>query len=111
MSCKYAPQIQCMASTETRNVVVDFQDRLDSGELLTGTPTATEVTTADLTIDNVAKNSSSLTVLGRSVAANQAVQFRVTGGDAGTTYVVRVTCGTDATPPQTLSTDVRVKVS
>lgn len=94
---------------ETRLCAVSFAEKLDSGELLTGTPTVTELTTADLTIDNVAVNVAALTVDGESAAIGQAVQFRVAGQQAGTTYSLRVQCGTDATPAQTLRALVRFR--
>ncbi len=60
--------------------------RLRSGELFTGTPTVTELTTSDLTIDNVAVSTSELTIDGVAVPAGQAITFRASGHVAGTTY-------------------------
>jgi len=66
---------------------VDFQDSLDSGITLTGTPSVTEVNEddvaagsgADLTINNVAVSTAALTINDRSVAIGLAVQFLVQG--------------------------------
>ena len=55
-----AHQIPCAMVGETLVGSVSFADRLDSGELLTGTPTVAEIASADLTIDNVAVNSASI---------------------------------------------------
>lgn len=89
---------------------VSFAKQLRSGESLTGTPTVVEQTTAELTISNVAKNTATLTLEGESVTANQAVQFKVSGGTAGTQYTMLVTCGTDASPAQTLELLVTLEV-
>lgn len=109
MSMK-APQIVQKSSGATITPAVSFAKQLRSGELLTGTPTVVEQTTSALTLDNKAKNTATLTLEGESVIANQAVQFRVAGGTAGNTYSILVTCGTDATPAQTLEILVRLEV-
>ena len=95
--------------SEVRAVAVDFGAVLDSGELLTGTPTVTEAT-GGVTLGSKAVNTGSITVNGRTVITGQAVQFTITGGTAGTEYTVVVTCGTNATPAQTLIEVLRFKV-
>ncbi len=109
MSTSKCKQRLCMTDAETRAVKVSFADDLDSGELLTGTPTVAEITTSDLTLANKAVSTGSLTILGKTVATGAAVQFTVTGGTAGTTYEVKITCGTDATPAQTLEAVVEIE--
>lgn len=99
---KYAIERHVKTASEVRNVAVSFVDELDSGELLTGTPTVAEVTTSDLSLTNKAVNTAALTISGKAVAIGQAVQFKVSGGTAGTTYTIKVTVSTDATPAQTL---------
>ena len=98
-----APQIHTKKVSATRNIAISYLDILESGELLTGTPT---VTTGDspesLTIDNAQVNTTTLTINGESCVAGQAVQFRVAGGTANTTYPIYITCSTDATPAQTI---------
>ena len=91
----------------TRRCAVDFTDDLRDSELLTGTPTAAEQTTSDLTISDVQRNTAAITIKGVSVAIDNAVTFLVSGQNAGTEYTVRVTCGTDATDAQTLEYDVK----
>ena len=81
---------------------VSFEGKLDSGELLTGTPTVLEVGTSDLTLANKAVSTGSLTINGATVATGQAVQFTATGFTGGRTYTIRLSAGTDATPAQTL---------
>ena len=75
---------------------VSFADKLDTGETLTGTPTVTEVSTADLTLGSKAVSTTSLTILGETVAAAEAVQFTVSGQKAGTLYTISVTASTTA---------------
>ena len=90
---------------------VSFQGKLDSGELLTGTPTVVEVTTSDLTLANKAVSTAALTIDGVSNAIGEAVQFSITGGTAGTTYTINIQVGTDATVAQTLETNVTLEVT
>ena len=104
------PQIVRKSAGATVTPAVSFAKQMRSGELLAGTPTVVEQTTAVLTIDNKAKNTATLTLEGESVVANQAVQFRVAGGTAGNTYSILVTCATDATPAQTLEVLVKLEV-
>jgi len=96
-----AKQIQSKTVNEVRNLAVDLTDKLDAGELLTGTPSVSS-TPAGLTISNVAVTTSTLTILGTSVTTGQAVTCSVSGGSAGTRYTLTLQCGTDATVSQTL---------
>lgn len=99
-----------MHAGEVPNCAVSFIPLLESGELLTGTPTVVEVGTSHLTIASVAKNTATITIDGVSHAANQAVQFRISSGAvAGTTYILKVTCGTDASPAQTRIVKCKIK--
>ena len=114
-----APQIQTIVVGETRNVAVSFAAKLDSNELLTGTPTVVEVTSSDLTITNAVVSTAELTILSETVAIGQAVTFTVSGALASgglTTppskaglYQIKVTPLTNATNAQTfvLSTYMR----
>jgi hypothetical protein len=104
------PHRQTKTVSEVRNVAVDFRGKLDDGELLTGAPTIAEVTTTNLTFANQAVNTSAIKIRGVSVAIGQAVQFKVSGGTADTTYTIRITVGTTATPAQTLIETVRLQV-
>ena len=75
-------------------VRVSFAELLVDSDTLTGTPTAAEQTTTDLTITSVQTNSGTVTILGKTVAIDNAVTFLCAGGDAGTTYTIRVTVST-----------------
>jgi hypothetical protein len=88
-----APQIGSKTAAETRNVSVSFLSRLDSGELLTGTPTIA-VSPSGLTLGEPAVNQTSQYVNGRLHAAGTVVKFQVSGGSAGTVYTVSVYCDT-----------------
>lgn len=105
-----APEQQTKTVSEVRNVAVSFVGKLDSGELLTGTPTTAEVTTTDLTFSNQAVNTAALTINDKTVPIGMAVQFKVIGGVALSTYEITVVCGTDATPAQTLYGNVSMAV-
>ena len=96
-----AEQIQSKTANEVRNLAVDFTDKLDSGEALTGTPTVTS-SPSGLTIASQAVSTGALTILGTSVSTGNAVTCSVSGGSAGTRYTLTVQCGTDATVAQTL---------
>lgn len=104
------PERRTKTEDEVRNVAVDFTQELDSGELLAGTPTITE-STGDLTISNKAVSTSSLTINGSTVATGGAVQFKVSGGTAGTTYTINIQCSTDSSPAQTVEADVELEVT
>ena len=91
-----------MTANEVRNGVVSFIGILDSGELLTGTPTAS-ASPSGLTFANVAVNTTTRTLDdGTSVLTGQGVQFKVSGGTAGTKYQITVQATTDSTPAQTV---------
>lgn len=105
-----APQRYIKHVSELVNAAVDMRGLLDTGELLTGTPTVVEVTTTDLTLTSKAINSSAVVVNGESCAAGQAVTFRVAGGVAGSQYTIRITASTNATPAQTRIVKVRLGV-
>ena len=75
---------------------VSFADFLDTGETLTGTPGVVEVGTTDLSLGGKTVSSTSLTILGETVAAAEAVQFTVSGQKAGTLYTISVTASTTA---------------
>jgi len=64
------------------------------GDTFTGTPTATEQTTSDLTITAVQVNTSILTIDGESVAVGAAIQLKIDGGTSGVKYDVLLECDT-----------------
>lgn len=98
-----APQRPNAAVGSTRNVAFSFSGELDSGELLTGTPTITEDTTSDLTIANKAVSTAALTINDITVPIGEAVQCNVLGFDAANfPYTLNISVGTDASPAQTL---------
>lgn len=99
---------QYVISTGDIDVVsINYTDYLDTGELLTGTPTVTEVTTSALTLSNKIVNTSTYVEAdsGQTVAVGAAVQFAVSTSTAGL-YRVRVTATTDATLARTKVADI-----
>jgi len=110
MAIHKAPQIHTKTVGATRNISFAFDDVVDSGELLTGTPTILEVTTADLTISNKVVSTAILEIDGIDTPIGEAVQCSISGGVADTSYDVLITVSTDSTPAQTLIGKFTLKV-
>jgi hypothetical protein len=104
--------VHTISAGDTEVVSVNFANWLDSGELLTGTPTVAEVSTSDLTLADKSVNSSSYVDAhtGETVFAGQAAQFSVSGGTAGTEYQIKVTVTTDATVARTKEVIIELRV-
>lgn len=76
---------------------IDYTAWLDGDEVLTGTPTVTEVTTTDLTLSSKQVNTAAITVQDEIVAIGKAVQFKVADQTASTAdYIIEVTVSTDS---------------
>lgn len=73
----------------------DFDELLSSSETLTGSPTVTADVNG-LTIATPAIVSSEVTVLGKTISANKAIQVRISGGTDGISYVLQASCDTSA---------------
>ena len=97
-----APQRPTMDPAGTSAGYASFVGQLNSGESLTGVPEVTEVGSSDLTIASVAVTVTDVEIEGQVVPAGKAVQFSVTGAVAGTSYRLKVVCGTNGTPAQVL---------
>ena len=96
-----AQQLPSKTVSEVRNAAVSFDDVLDEGELLTGTPSVDAVT--DLTFSNIAVSTTILEINGKDVPVGRAMQFKVTGGlVANSPYTIPVQATSDSTPAQTL---------
>lgn len=86
-----APQIIEKAVSTLYVAAVDFTPMLRPGEILTGSPTATEMGgTTDLTIGIPARNTSPTVIEGAEVPISQAVTFTVAGGVANRSYQIAV---------------------
>lgn len=97
-----APQRPVFTVGEENLLSVSYDGRLESGEVLTGTPTAIEKTTSDLTITNVSVSSTALIINNKSVAAGRAIQCFVVGHIVvNAPYTVNFTATTDSSPAQT----------
>jgi len=82
--------------------------------LISATPTLLSKTALDgsdasvLTISNIDRNPSEIDVRGKTVPANQAITFTVSGGTGtgnGTTYLLKFTVVTDEDIPQTIDVE------
>lgn len=93
MSDNTAPQRTAKVAGEVRGAAVSFHGKLDQGELLTGTPTAS-ASPGTLTCSSERVSDSALTINGRQVAAGKAVQLTLSGGVAAVEYTVTVTAQT-----------------
>ena len=98
-----APQRPTAVVGGVYNFASSFVGSLDSGELLTGTPTVVETDTTDLTIANMAVNTAELTINNRTVPIGMAVQCSITGHlVANSPYKLKITGATDSTPAQSI---------
>ena len=110
---KKFPQIYEMSEGAIDNFAVDATDWLNEGEQLTGTPTAVEVTTSDLTISAVAVNTKPVEQDNGEpdIAIGKAVVGQVEGQlEATAKYTVTVTASNDAADPRTFVGDMIIKV-
>jgi hypothetical protein len=98
---------------DTLNLAVSFDKALEAGLALTGAPTITIAPSGGghLTASNPAVTAAARTILGKSVPAGRAVTFTVAGGQAGTTYAVKITVTNNATPAETLNRYVLIDVA
>lgn len=119
-----APEIIEASLGETKNCFVSLQGKLETGELLTGTPTIVEIDGENAVRssgdDLLAISNKALTTAIRDIGDEEdvpiarAVQFTVADGVedpsnawAQPEYLIRITCGTDA--GQTVVHVVRLK--
>lgn len=93
MGTSLAPQRPSMAAAEVRGAAVNFSGKLDQGELLTGTPTAS-ASPGTLTCSSARVSTAALTINGRLVTLGKAVQLTLSGGVAAVEYTVTVTAQT-----------------
>lgn len=97
MSTIQADKILAMGAGASEIISVDFGNTLEEAELLTGDPTVTDdAETGDLVITDAQVNESGLLIDGSTAAAGQAIQFRITGGQKGKEYTLRMVCSTTA---------------
>jgi len=89
---------------------VSFVRMLDTNESLSGTPTVTEVDTADLTIANVANSTSEMEINGETVAAGKALRFTIDSGQAGF-YTLEAIGYSNSSPPQKFVVTLELQVS
>ena len=124
-----AKEIIVIPVAAKRNIYLDFVDQLVGSDLLTGTPTVTEVsrtlldagstpTTASngWTIDNAAKNAAPYKMesgerRGQTVKVSQAASFRADAASVAVgKYAFKVSCGTTNSSAETLIGYIRCNV-
>lgn len=106
MTC---PQVNVMKVGEVRNCALSMLNKLRSGELLTGTPDVT-ATPSGLTIENESINTLAMSVNGIANAVGQVALYTVSGGEAGVTYRITVSCDTTSAPGERLAEDAILQV-
>ena len=102
-------QIHEITTDEVRLISVDMRGKLDSGEVLSGTPTVEADSGSGLVLSSKLVNSAAITVNSRDVSIGEAVQFKAdaTAAVPGDWYV-DITCGTDA--GQTVAGRIKIAV-
>ena len=105
-----APQTGRKTPTSVYNVAVSLDLAMEEGLSLVGTPVLT-VSPVGLTASSPAVTAAAKEILGKSVAAGRAVTFVASGGTAGTTYQVKVSCQNDADPAETVEGYVNIVVA
>lgn len=104
-----SPEIRTMYPGEVRLVSIDCRGYLDSGVLLTGTPTLSISSTVPTTTAIVV-NTTALTINNSTVSVGQAIQFVFSSTEAGALYTVRATVTSNTTPAGTFKPAVRIQM-
>ncbi len=93
MSTNTAPQRPVMVEGEIRAVSMSFVGKLDTSDLLTGTPVVTSVPTGP-TFTSPQVSTQVLVINSKKVGVGRAVQFTLSDVTAGQEYIITVTCDT-----------------
>lgn len=96
-----ATKVREQSPNETRNHAIDFSPKLETAELLTGTPTVT-ISPSGPTLSNKQVNGSTVTINGNTCIAGKAVLFTASGLTLGENYTITATCESNSTPVETL---------
>lgn len=96
---------------EVVDLAIDFTPKLGQGISLTGTPSASVLSGAGLTIGTAAVNTEPVEVNGRNIAAGGVVLVRASGGTDGISYRIQVDADTDASSAETLVAVLDLEVS
>jgi hypothetical protein len=102
------PEVHHISPNETLTLGINFIPKLRPGALLSGTPTVT-ISPSDPTLANKQRNTASMVISGKTVAANKAVICSLSGCTVDTDYVVTAQCATDETPSQVVEATCIVK--
>ena len=106
-----AAQVRTKHPNEARNCAVSFDQILETGETLTGTPSVS-FSPSGITVSDAKVSTAELVIDGDTVAVGRAIQFKASGGSAGVEYTGTVqTAGSTASPSQTPLVVVRLLVT
>lgn len=113
MGNETCPQIAYKLAAEVIYGYIDFTPRLRGAELINTSTAGMSVasTPSGLTTSLVQATTLALTINGSTVVAAAALQFKITGGSAGTDYLLTASVVTDSTFAQTLVEVVKLKVT
>lgn len=89
-----APEILTKHPSATRIVSVLFDERLASGDTLTGTPTVSLAVGSGLTLGTPSINAAAAVINGERRAAGTIITFAVSGGTDEANYIIDVVCST-----------------
>lgn len=107
---KLAQEVGAVLAGEVRNIGIDCKGVLDTGELLSGTPSVAEQDSSHLSISSEQVSTEAKTINGRSVPTGEAVLCRVdaSGAVKNRSYRLKISCVTTA--GQTIAGFVTLKV-
>jgi hypothetical protein len=107
-----AATLPILSIGDASDCVVSFDEILSDGEVLIAPVSVVDAgSDSDLSITNVAVNSTAMSVEGNTVAIGKALCFCFSGQSIeGTPYTLRLTVTTNATPGQTIERAVRFSV-
>lgn len=107
-----SPDTRYKEAGETRNVLVDFTDVLDTDDYTNEVISSiTSIAATGLTISSSAVTTTPRKINGKEVRAGKAVSFTVSSGSNGTTYQIKLTVVTSGSQtivrycPLTVSAD------
>ena len=89
------PQRYSINAGSVPTIAIDTSQELDATELIT-TPTFSEISTTDLTLNSASINSGEMTVLGSTADAGKVAKVVASGFVSGTTYQIKAVVPTDA---------------
>lgn len=103
-----AGQVWYAHPDETNGVLVDGRGVLRQGEVFTGSPTVS--TSSGPTISSASITSTMQLINGKAVEPGKAISFSFAGGSDGSTYMVKISCGTSASRTRVMYLKIPVAI-